>query len=76
MTSMQALDLVIVELQKARAKHPPMASAHEGWAVILEELDELWDEVKARNPDMTRLRDEAVQVAAMGLRFLIDVVKE
>ena len=29
-------------------KHTPMASAHEGYAVILEELDETWDEIKRR----------------------------
>lgn len=62
---------VLDELDKARKKFAPMNSAHEGAAVIKEEYDELWDEVKANNGP--RAREEAVQVAAMALRFLIDL---
>lgn len=64
---------VLAELVKARAAHIPMTSIHEGYAVILEELDELWDEIKVKHPDGIRIRKEAVQVAAMALRFLIEV---
>lgn len=70
-----AVELVITELNAARREHAPMASAHEGYALILEELDELWEEVKMRKPVPERLRDEAVQIAAMSIRFLVDVVK-
>ena len=62
-----------VELHKARTKHAPMHSAHEGYAVILEELDELWEEVRKREPDKAKLRAEALQVAAMGMRFILDI---
>lgn len=65
---------VLNELQRARLKHAPMASAHEGWAVIYEEVDELWDEVRRRNPNRLKLAEEASQVAAMAMRFLLDVV--
>lgn len=63
------------ELERAQAKFPAFNSGHEGYAVILEELDELWDEVKASKPgsDMTAMRKEAIQVAAMALRFVRDV---
>lgn len=62
------------ELERAIANHPsPMCSAHEGYAVLLEEVDELWEEVKKREPDMVHMRKEAIQVAAMALRFLMDV---
>lgn len=50
-----------------------MASPHEGYAVILEELDELWDEVCAQSCDLAKARKEAAQVAAMGIRFLMDL---
>jgi glutamyl-tRNA reductase len=52
-----------------------MNSAHEGWAVIWEELDELWDEVRAKQGarDVAKMRKEAVQVAAMAMRFVLDV---
>jgi hypothetical protein len=41
---------VLAELARARAKFPrPQASAHEGYAVLAEEVDELWDEIKGHN---------------------------
>ena len=54
-----------------------MQSAHEGYAVLLEEVDELWDEVK-KNPSKYAHRDkdmrkEAIQIAAMAIRFVLDV---
>ncbi len=61
------------ELWSARNKFSNMNSAHEGYAVILEELDELWDEVKSKNPDKARMREEAIQVAAMAARFVEDL---
>jgi len=60
-------------LAKAQAKHAPMRGPHEGYAVILEELDELWDEVRKRKPDLALMRNEAIQVAAMAVRFAEDV---
>lgn len=66
-----ALHLVREECLRAMAKFQPFNSSHEGYAVILEELDELWDEVKGNRPDLAR--KEAVQVAAMAVRFLLDV---
>ncbi len=62
------------ELARAMAKHAPMHSAHEGYAVILEELDELWDEIKLQTQDPVKMRKEAIQVAAMAARFVRDVV--
>ena len=64
---------ILIELKHAREVHPAFNSAHEGYAVILEELDELWDEVKKRVKDKRKLEEEAVQVAAMAMRFLTDV---
>lgn len=69
----RALRLVNGEVCRATKKHGPMASHHEGYSVILEELDELWDEIKKQTKDVDAIRKEAIQVAAMGIRFLIDV---
>lgn len=62
------------ELWSARSRFPDFHSAHEGYAVVLEELDELWDEVRTRDErrDMPRMRREAIQVAAMAIRFAVD----
>ena len=59
------------ELARARLKFPNFNSAHEGYAVLLEEVDELWAEIKA-NGDQTDMRDEAIQIAAMAVRFIED----
>ncbi len=76
MTQEQALQLVRVELTRAQALHSKFHSGHEGFAVIREELDELWETVKA-NKEYVAYKGstarEAVQVAAMAIRFLIDL---
>lgn len=66
-----ALEEICNEYIKARAKHPPMRGPHEGYAVLKEEVDELWDEIKGNDP--VRARREIIQVAAMALAYLIEV---
>lgn len=73
MTPEQALALAAQALTKAQAQHGPMASPHEGWAVILEELDELWEHVRADTGRGPGAQHEAAQVAAMALRYLVDL---
>ena len=53
----------------------PCNSAHEGYAVLLEEVDELWAHIKVKQGkrDVKAMRKEAVQVAAMALRFVVEV---
>ena len=77
------------ELSDALFKFPDMCSPHEGYAIIKEEVDELWEEVK-RNPyssnsnvaigypppdvlHKTRMKVEATQIAAMAIRFILNV---
>lgn len=69
----EALAALRNELFKAMKKHAPMHSPHEGHSVIAEELDELWDLVKQDLARTTDGRKEALQVAAMGLRFALDL---
>lgn len=67
------LDKIKVELVKSMTKHAPMHSPHEGMSVIKEEVDELWEHVKADTGRTTGARKEALQVAAMGLRYVLDL---
>lgn len=64
------------ELLKARRKFPTQASAHEGFAIIAEEMDELkaivWQKQSER--DYAALRKETIQLGAMVLAFLLEVV--
>jgi len=72
------LEDVTVELKQALNRWPPFNSAHEGFAVLAEEVDELWEHVKTnqKRRDPNAMRKEAVQVAAMALRFALDVCNE
>lgn len=71
----QVLEEVAGELDEAITKYPPFNSANEGYAVILEELDELWEEVRKppTQVNLMMMRKEAIQVAAMAARMVTDV---
>ncbi len=90
--SFTPVDLVLadveIEIVRAKTLHgaTPFHSAHEGFAVLDEERDELWDEIKtnpkayatAMDPFGTkawrnRMRKEAIQLAAMAVRFVAEV---
>lgn len=73
-----ALQDVADELIRARANHWDMNSPHEGYAILLEEVHELWDEVRRKDDqhDLARMRAEACQVAAMAIRFMTDICGE
>lgn len=71
----KAYELVQAEVERAISLYPAFRSHHEGYAIIKEEVEELWEIIK-RKPDSVKLeelREEAVQTAAMALRFLIDL---
>lgn len=65
---------ILDELMSARHRFPPFNTAHEGYAVILEEVEELWEEIKDnKRPDSKRIpamRKEAIQVGAMIVAFI------
>lgn len=69
----QAIEDVCYEVTRALDKHPPFNSAHEGHSVIREELDELWDHVRADTGYTEDAYKEAMQVAAMGVRYMLMV---
>lgn len=82
---------VETELALAKSVHDKeFNSTHEGYAVLKEEVDELWHEVKhgfkesrqaftnlphvptdkIHKEHKRRMREEAIQVAAMAVRFI------
>lgn len=71
----RALVLVQEELRTALSRFPAFNSAHEGLAVLMEELEELKAEVFRQPQDrsIARMYQEAIQVAAMAIRFMVDV---
>jgi hypothetical protein len=67
--------LVEMALEQTRAKHAPLNSAHEAYAVILEELDEFKSEVwkKREARDRQQMLTELVHVAATCQRAAEDL---
>lgn len=67
--------LVKKELAKVREGHGPIASAHEGFAVLLEEVEEFKDEVwlKRSLRSKERMLAELVQVAVVAQRTAEDL---
>lgn len=66
----QIVRAIAQELDRAYTKHgAPQWGRHEFYGILKEEVDELWDTIKGDEP-MSRVRDEAIQVAAMVIRYL------
>src|ERR1017187_8379793 len=69
------------EVRRAMVLHKGINSLHEGYAVILEEMDEFWEQVKINPKKLSaadqgrrikELRKELIQVAAMCERTIVD----
>lgn len=64
------------ELREALVSNPKFHSTHEGFGVLLEEVHELWDWIRSTKPYTSitpEMHKEAIQVAAMALRFIMDL---
>lgn len=70
------LATVKAEVRRAANNHAALHSSHEGYSVILEEVDELWDEVRRKraNRSLQRMREECIQIAATAVRFIHDLI--
>ncbi len=70
-----AMITLVKEYESALRKHPkPFTSMHQGYAVILEELDETWDVIKRKGSDKAAIKAEIQAVGAMVLRFMVDLL--
>lgn len=74
---LEALRAVSDEVERAQSIYGGFASAHEGYAVLLEEVDELKAEVwkGPRKRDYDAMMKEACQVAAMAVRLMIEIAE-
>ncbi len=75
---MKLADEVAREVERACGLWYAMNTPHEGIAVIREEYLELEREVfkKQTEYDMAKMRKEAIHVAAMAMRFILDLIDE
>ena len=71
MTRSYVADAVMRELSEemvdAQTRYGPFASSHEGYGVLMEEVAELLDAIRANRPAL--VAHEAIQVAAVALRL-------
>ncbi len=61
---------VAYEIDTAIDKFGEFASYHEGYAVLLEEVAELWEEIKTKDRSPALIYSEARQVAAMAVKLM------
>lgn len=65
---------IIAEYRQARRRFGPFHSRHEGYAVLLEEVDELWEAIRVKGHTDAQVAMEARQVAAMAAAFMCECV--
>jgi hypothetical protein len=71
----EVLVTIRAEVLRAMKKHPcTCKSAHHHFAVLKEEVDELWDNVKTDDTEGADV--EAVHVGAMAVRFIVETWRE
>lgn len=58
-----------IEAGLAYIKHGDLHSLHEGYGVLMEEVEELFDEIKNKNHDPGDVFKESLQVAAVAIRI-------
>lgn len=69
----QVVSMIHVEVLAAMEKHPKFPTAHHGHSVIREELEELWEHVRKDTGQLGPAKREAIQVAAMAVRYILDL---
>lgn len=69
---LKCLELAEKEYERSNKLYPMFHSTHEGYAVIKEEVDELWDEIKRTKTTGITLDQqmEVIQIMAMCIKFL------
>jgi NTP pyrophosphatase (non-canonical NTP hydrolase) len=65
------VDQIIAEMRRGAKKYGRYASLHEAYAVIKEEVDEMWDAIKS-NSQPHGICAEAIQVAATTMRMVVE----
>ena len=72
MRSDEALKQIENEFLRASDLYPDLHSNHEAYAVIKEEVDELWDAIKKHKGTKgnNQIKAELIQVGAMVVRYL------
>lgn len=67
---------IMREAVRARDRYSPYNSLHEAYAVLKEEIEEFWTEVKKRpnNRFKKSIRKEVIQIGAVSMLILMDLL--
>lgn len=68
-------ELLKKESLLAEKKHGSVHSHHEGYGLLLEEVDELWEEIrkKPKKRNIANLKNELIQIASICNRMYEDL---
>lgn len=74
----KSIKAIITEYNRTIIKNAPFHSTYEGWALIKQKVDSLWDEIKKEETGGSReaMQKEAAQIGAMAMRFIIDLCND
>ncbi len=67
------MDEIEAEYWRIKQKYNDLNNPHEGYACLLEQCDELWTEVCRHKRNNAQMRAEAIEVAAVAMRFVLDL---
>jgi hypothetical protein len=71
----KSIRMIIPEYNQIICKNPPLHNAHEGWAMLEQGVEQLWNEVKKDKNIRSdeKMRKEAILISATAMRFIIDL---
>jgi hypothetical protein len=74
----KAIRMIIPEYNQIIFKNPPLHNVQEGWVMLEQGMEELWNEVKKdkniRSGEL--MRKEAIFISVTAMRFIIDLCME
>lgn len=76
MICLDIIHIIQIEASMSREKYGPFNSTHEGYAVLKEEVEELWDLVKKSNQDgdlSEEMIKELTQICAVSYRMANEI---
>lgn len=75
MDRQEFINELLNRLNFAESKYDPINTLHQGYAIILEEVDELWDYVRLKHTvrPVDKVLNELVDIAAMAMRTAVDL---
>ena len=74
----EALESIAQENHRVRVElgHPKLNSYHEGYGLLMEEVQELFEEIRQRYPEKDEIYTEAMHVAQVAVRRMAELCGE